>query len=147
MFFLLQRPLEDSIVIEAETLDEFRTKVLNYKTFHRDATRKVFEGKNWTQEFGLDGLSRVMKMTQKEIQTVWTKLCSVCVEEAQTYDGIYNPSYIPDDHTMCDRHLLDKHGLYEHMTYDSMDYLGLDEFIRADKVIEALRKLEGGKSE
>lgn len=129
----------DAVIIEANSLEEFKFQALGYAEFLEEDLERIFKEKR-RNDMSMctsndDRLFDIMRLTTRECKTAWTKICPVCAENTDT-------RYTPDDAPMCDNHLLEKYDLIKHMTYDTADCLGMEELLPTDEVIKVLRRLD-----
>lgn len=136
MHFYISRPLRDSVIIEANSLEELIFQMSTYGEFRDEDLEKVFSQRRRDRFISNDdSFVSIMRLTNKELKTSRTKICPLCVEDGNTH-------YIVDDATICDHHILVKFNLYECITYDTADCLGMVDLLPADDVLKILRTLE-----
>ena len=133
MHFYLSRPRMDSIIIEADSIEEIKSQVLEHTEFPDEDLEKVFKEKRRNRYYSNDKNFTLMRLIKRELKDIRTKLCPKCLEHDAEI-------CIPDDASMCDSHLLEKYDL--RVTYDATDCLGMIELLYADEVLAILRRLE-----
>jgi hypothetical protein len=139
MHFYLSRPLKNSIIIETDSLEEFKDYALCYAEFSDKDLEDCFSKRNRLQyQSSDDKLYYIMRLSKAQLKVMRTKVCPLCVEDDCTH-------YIEDDAQMCDQHTLAKFDLYQHITYDTADCMGMTELLPADEVIKVLRKITCAK--
>lgn len=135
MYFYLSRPLKDSIIIETDSLEEFKRYALCYAKFLDEDLEDCFSKRNRLQYISNDdSFYYIMRLSKVQLKDIRTKVCPLCVEDGNT-------SMIEDDGKMCDHHTLAKFDLYQHITYDTADCMGFEELLPADEVIKILRRV------
>lgn len=133
MYFYIARPLKDSMIIEANSLEELIFQVSTYGEFRDEDLERVFSQKRRDRFISNDdNFIDIMRLTNRELKTSRTKVCPLCVRSGNT-------NYILDDASMCDSHLLEKYNL--RVTHDATDCLGMVDLLYADEVLNILRKL------
>lgn len=136
MHFFVSRPKMDSIIIEANSIEELKFQALGHAEFNEDDLEKVFKEKRRNRYYSNDDRNfSILRLIKSQLKNIRTKLCLKCLENDSHI-------YIHDDATMCDNHLLEKYDLIKHMTYDTADCLGMEELLPAEEVIKVLRRLD-----
>ncbi len=134
MYFYLSRPRMDSIIIEANSIEELKFQALEHAEFNEDDLEKVFKEKRRNRYYSNDDRNfSILRLIKSQLKDIRTKLCPKCLENGADI-------CIPDDASMCDSHLLEKYEL--RVTYDATDCLGMVDLLYADEVLEILRRLD-----
>jgi len=136
MYFYLSRPMMDSIIIEANSIEELKSQALGYAEFNEDDLEKAFKETRRNRYYKNSPPDRnfsIMRLIKRELKDIRTKLCPKCLENN-------DERYIQDDASMCDHHLLEKYEL--RVTHDATDCLGMVDLLYADEVLEILRRLD-----
>lgn len=138
MYFLIQRPLQNGIIIEINSVEELKFQVSTYGEFRDDDMERIFSERqrSWESRVFSNDDKDVMiyRLLKKELKNIPLNICKVCADKGET-------RYI-EDGTICDMHIMEKYDLYQYTTYDTADCLGMVELLPADEVIKLLRKLE-----
>lgn len=134
MYFYMSRPLMDSIIIEAHSIEELKFQALGYAEFNEEDLEKAFSQTRRDRFISNDDkFYDIMRITNKQYKEARTKICPECVK-------VKDARYIPDDASMCDSHLLAKYDLS--VTHDATDCLGMTDLLYADEVLKILRRLD-----
>jgi len=126
----------DSIIIEANSIEELKFQALEYAEFNEGDLEKVFKETRRNRYYKNSPPDRnfsIMRLIKRELKDIRTKLCPKCLENN-------DERYIQDGASMCDSHLLEKYKL--RVTHDATDCLGMVDLLYADEVLEILRRLD-----
>ena len=146
MYFLIQRPLENAIMIEVQSVGELQFQMINlrikdhrYGEFCDKDLERIFNEKRRNMKSRVfsndDNNTTIYRLLKTERKGVCLNICKDCAKEGVTI-------YIPNG-SICDTHMLIKYKLYDHITYDRLDREGLIELIPVDMVVNLLRKIDG----
>lgn len=138
MYFLIQRSLQNGIIIEVHSAEELKFQVSTYGEFLDEDMERIFNEKRRNMDsrvFGNDDKDvMIYRLLKKELKHVSLNICKVCAEKGET-------RYISDG-SICDMHIMEKYDLYQYTTYDTADCWGMVELLPADEVVKVLRNLE-----